>query len=146
MPFLGRGQDFCVVPSQTILGPIGSLAYPQPGQLTYICAVNAPLTSYARDTRHETTLGKFSDTLSLGGHHPGGACRLSESLRGADALSCSSQRPSRRAQIFDKGVDASLMQVDVILFCNDPVCSVSTGKHSHVFESARSQTSLLRQA
>lgn len=34
-----------------------------------------------------------------------------KSRRGADPVSCN--RPSRRAQIFDKGVDASMMQVCV---------------------------------
>lgn len=54
---------------------------------------------------------KLGDTLPPGSTHAGGVGRLSEFQRGADPLSSSSNKPLRRAQIFDKGVDASVMQV-----------------------------------
>lgn len=61
---------------------------------------------------------KFGDTLPSGSTCPGDGTvdvvgRFSDSQRVADACSLnnSNNKPLRRAQIFDKGVDASMMQV-----------------------------------
>lgn len=89
-----------------------------PDLLTCVCVVGSPPMSLSathdidvmiRQQQHFAA--KFGDTLPSESCPAGDVARLSESQRGADPFSFSGNKPLRRAQIFDKGVDASMMQV-----------------------------------